>query len=306
MPFFSIVIPTYNRADLLPKTLDTVLAQTFTDYEVIIVDNHSTDNTKAVIEKYLEDPRFRFIQHDQNYERGKSRNTGMQNATGKFVTFLDSDDYMYPTNLTEAYAFSQKNPAADFFQNKYELITPEGRLLYRFSFPSLQNRLRAIAIGNFISCIGVFISPKIYNHYRFDEAKDATGIEDYEFWIRVLADFPISRIDKTTSGIVDHNTRTIRSIDKEAFSKKIEYMLFKLENDTHVRQVYGPYLSLMRSSFWVHVAIMANGALQPDDAIECLQKAARINKKIIWSYRFMRAAQMALTQKLVQRFKKRA
>ncbi|HWZ23211.1 MAG TPA: glycosyltransferase family 2 protein, partial [Cytophagaceae bacterium] len=89
-PFFSIVIPTYNREKCILNTLDTVFSQTFRDYEVIVVDNCSTDQTELVLSEFISSGKIKFIKHDKNYERAKSRNTGMKAARGNFLTFLDS------------------------------------------------------------------------------------------------------------------------------------------------------------------------------------------------------------------------
>jgi glycosyltransferase involved in cell wall biosynthesis len=93
-PFFSIVIPTYNRADLILDTLESVLSQTYKEFEVIVVDNCSTDNTKDVLLPYIQNGSISFIQHEKNYERSKSRNTGIKHAKGDYITFLDSDDFI--------------------------------------------------------------------------------------------------------------------------------------------------------------------------------------------------------------------
>src|SRR2546425_4596308 len=85
-PFFSIVIPTYNRAALIRATLESIWQQTYQHYEVIVVDNCSEDNTEEVLEPYISAGRITFIKHDQNYERARSRNTGMSAAEGDFVT----------------------------------------------------------------------------------------------------------------------------------------------------------------------------------------------------------------------------
>src|SRR5882724_11938707 len=94
-PLFSVVIPTYNRAGLISRTLNSVLCQTYQDFEVIVVDDASTDDTEQILEPLIRTQKIRYIKHDQNYERAKSRNTGMENASGHFLTFLDSDDLMY-------------------------------------------------------------------------------------------------------------------------------------------------------------------------------------------------------------------
>src|ERR1043165_1045 len=105
-PFFSVVIPTYNRADFIGDTLETVFAQTYPHYEVIVVDNCSTDGTHAAVDPYIESGRIRFFQNDQNRERAFSRNVGLEKAVGDYVTLLDSDDLMYPDNLADAAAFA--------------------------------------------------------------------------------------------------------------------------------------------------------------------------------------------------------
>lgn len=218
--FFSIIIPTYNRADLILKTLDSVLKQTFTDYEIIIVDNYSTDNTKEVLAPYIDSGKIKFIQHDKNYERAKSRNTGMENANGEFVTFLDSDDLMYPDNLKDAYSFIQTYPHYQIFHNLYELVDENSNIIHKYKPVSLTQPIKAIATGNFFSCIGVFISNDIYKKYRFDTHIELQGIEDWEFWMRITADYSPGRINKINSGIVHHKGRSIRITQLKVILKR--------------------------------------------------------------------------------------
>lgn len=103
MPTVSVVIPTYNRADVLPRAIDSVLDQTFDDFELIVVDDHSTDNTRDVVAHY-EDPRIRYERHDVNKNGAAARNTGIERARGEFVAFLDSDDRWLPEKLTRQVA----------------------------------------------------------------------------------------------------------------------------------------------------------------------------------------------------------
>jgi glycosyltransferase involved in cell wall biosynthesis len=117
--FFSIVIPTYNRADLIMKTLASVFSQTYLHYEVIVVDNCSTDNTEEVLSGYIQAGKIRYLKNDRNYERSWSRNRGMENAKGDFVTFLDSDDFMYPDNLKDAAVFVGEKKQSHIFNNFY-------------------------------------------------------------------------------------------------------------------------------------------------------------------------------------------
>jgi len=96
-PFFSVIIPVYNRAAALKDALESVLAQTCQDFEILVVDDGSTDNPKAVVEA-LADPRLRLIAQ-ANAGGGAARNTGIDNARGRFTAFLDSDDVFLPHHL---------------------------------------------------------------------------------------------------------------------------------------------------------------------------------------------------------------
>ena len=125
--FFSVVIPTYNRASFIEATLQSVLSQTYSHYEVIIVDNCSTDDTDQVLDPFVKAGRITFIKHDQNYERARSRNTGMRAARGDFVTLLDSDDFMYPNNLADAADYARANPDIKCFHNLFESVDQKGK-----------------------------------------------------------------------------------------------------------------------------------------------------------------------------------
>jgi glycosyltransferase involved in cell wall biosynthesis len=94
-PFFSVVMPTYNRAHLLPKAIKSVLQQTFTDFELIISNGGSTDNTKDVVAGF-NDPRIRYIESKERLSIGDNYQTGLDNTTGEYITFLSDDDAYVP------------------------------------------------------------------------------------------------------------------------------------------------------------------------------------------------------------------
>ena len=104
---FSIIIPTYNRAAFLPKAIGSVLAQSFSDWELIIVDDGSTDNTKDVVAQYS-DSRITYI-FQQNAERSAARNKGIAHSVGEYVLFLDSDDYYLSNFLADLNLEIRKN-----------------------------------------------------------------------------------------------------------------------------------------------------------------------------------------------------
>ena len=239
-------------------TLQSVFAQTFCDYEVIVIDNASTDNTRQLLEPLIQEEKLKYILHDKNYERAKSRNTGQRVARGKFVTFLDSDDFMYPDNLKDAHLFAGTHPTMKFFHNLYELVNDEREVVYKFSFNPLKDPVKQICEGNFLSCIGVFIHRDIYSTLFWDEEKSLTGSEDYEFWIRVIAhEKMVGRINKINSGILHHPGRTMNNLQLETTERRYEYILSKIASDEKLMVVYEPHLTRLRGFRWLFLAGLA-------------------------------------------------
>lgn len=118
-PFFSVIIPAYNLEQYIAVTIQSVLDQTFKDFEIIIVDDGSTDKTVSVIQSF-HDPRIRLISQP-NGGVSKARNTGIQIANGKYIAFLDGDDFWYPEHLMLAFEFFKYHPNILVYSNRYIL-----------------------------------------------------------------------------------------------------------------------------------------------------------------------------------------
>lgn len=126
----SIVIPAYNRADLLPFTLDSVLAQTHRDLEVIVMDNASTDATPALMAAYqARDPRIRYFRNAINVGMVPNYNLGLKHATGSCVCYLDSDDTIEPTKLEKQVRYLAVHPEVNLVYTRFYNIDFEGRRL---------------------------------------------------------------------------------------------------------------------------------------------------------------------------------
>jgi glycosyltransferase involved in cell wall biosynthesis len=293
-PFFSVVIPTYNRAGFIEATLASVFSQTYPHYEIIVVDNCSTDNTDEVLEPFIRAGRIQFIKHDQNYERARSRNTGMSVAKGDFVTLLDSDDFMYPDNLADAAEYARAHPEAKCFHNLYELVDSQRKVLRDFPLPSLDNQLKAISEGNFMSCIGDFIHREIYQRYEFDTTAELTGAEDWEFWLRVVADYKVGRIEKVNSGVLQHEGRSVNSQNLENYEIGVAHLWTKLVTDPHLAEIYRPYLKRIQSNSILYMAILANGGGLFTKARKYLWEALSKDLSLLGTERFWRVTRRAL------------
>lgn len=276
-PFFSVVIPTYNRARLIDATLQSVFSQTYPHFEVVVVDDCSTDNTDEVLQPYIRSGKVRYFKNQQNSERAYSRNVGLEAAIGDFATLLDSDDFMYPSNLADAAVYARTHPDIKCFHNLYEFIDADRDVKRHFQLPPLNNQVKAIAMGNFMACIGDFMHRDIYKHYKFDTFPQLSGSEDWDFWLRVLADHKVGRIEKINNGILQHGGRSVSNQNIVTMKIGLEYICDKLANDPHFSEVYGPYLNRIRSNSYLYLAILANGGGLFDVARHYLGQTVRLD-----------------------------
>ena len=205
-PFFSIIVPTYNRAHLIAKAIESVINQTLSSWELIIVDDGSTDNTKEIVNSY-NDSRIRYI-YQQNAERSEARNNGIKNSTGTYICFLDSDDYYLANRLKELHneIIKQGKPIAFYYTGILYLY--EGEISAR---PELSNTFAKIQ--DFIVC-AVIGTPQVCIHESILAKENFNPLfnigEDMELWLRVskIAS-PIYLENQFTVVAVEHDTRSV-------------------------------------------------------------------------------------------------
>lgn len=139
MPKVSVIIPTYNRADLLPRAVRSVLDQTFQDFELIIVDDCSTDNTREVVEEWqARDARVRSIFLEKNSGApAHPKNVAVESSTGEFVAFLDSDDEWMPEKLEKQLEVFRRDPLVGFVSCEPYIIDGEGKIVSREAIPDI-------------------------------------------------------------------------------------------------------------------------------------------------------------------------
>ncbi len=155
-PYISIIIPCYNRASFLEKTIPEILNLDYPDYEVIVVDDGSTDNTGAIFDK-IKAPNLSYFKK-RNEERAAARNYGAERAKGDYITFLDSDDQLYPQALKYAAAALKEKDYPAFFHIAYDIGT-ETEVAKSVNDIKDNDPLLFIK-GNPLSCIGVFIEKR--------------------------------------------------------------------------------------------------------------------------------------------------
>ncbi len=219
--FFSIIIPTYNRAKILTTTLHSVSSQTFSDYEIIVVDDGSTDDTKEVIHA-LNDPKIRYF-YKANEERGVARNFGASQALGDYLIFLDSDDEMKQDHLSSIEAFiRQHRDTPEFIFAGYEILNPDKSRLYEFGVNGFFDPVK-LYYGNFLGCSSVIVSRKLFSRYQFNADRAMILFEDWELWLRIIAENKLYCFPGKSITMINHGARSVLNYTPQQISYKIQH-----------------------------------------------------------------------------------
>ena len=185
-PIFSVIILTYNSEKFIKRSLESVLNQTFLNFEVIIVDNSSTDNTVKIIKDYNKDF-ITILSVKNNGILGYSRNKGVKAASGTWISFLDSDDTWSKNKLMTVKEAIDKFNNAVLISND-ENVVKNKKIIKRLRH-STKNKdffLELLLNGTFLSPSAVTIKQKAYIKVGgFSEEKQIASVEDYEFWLRL-------------------------------------------------------------------------------------------------------------------------
>ncbi|MGQ0828892.1 MAG: glycosyltransferase family 2 protein [Bacteroidota bacterium] len=191
-PFFSIVLPSYNRAHILRETIASVLNQSFTNWELLIVDDGSKDNTKEIVTG-LKDDRIRYI-YQTNQERSVARNNGIKNVLGQYICFLDSDDLYKSNHLENLYNEIKQLDFSEalFFVNHTTLIDKNQASTTTLKYDKTSDYF----IKNSIIPVRVCIHRSIFKFFQFDPR--IVIVEDAVLWTQIALKYPIYHIEKET------------------------------------------------------------------------------------------------------------
>lgn len=216
---FSIIIPTYNRAHRIVETIQSVLDQNYEDFELIIVDDGSTDNTQEIVGSF-EDERIRYFKKS-NEERAIARNYGIEKANGAYITFLDSDDRLYPHYFEEALKVIKSNNNPEWFHLAYEIKDENGEVLRR-EIKRQGDINKSLITGNHLSCIGVFVKKDIIQKLQFNTDPDIIGSEDYLLWMELACLYPLRYSNRISAYMIQHSGRSVVNFKKDQLIKRIK------------------------------------------------------------------------------------
>jgi glycosyltransferase involved in cell wall biosynthesis len=193
----SIIVPTFNRSHLLPKAITDILNQSYGDFELLIIDNFSEDNTEKAVKKFME--KDRRVKYYKNHNYGiiqVNRNFGIQKASGEFVAFCDDDDLWLPLKLEKQLVEFQKDPKLGLVGTCGKIINDYTKLESKYDtkggYISFNKLLRKNPI---IDCSAMVRKEVFENVGLLDETPETCGVDDYELWLRIAQKYKVKIVN---------------------------------------------------------------------------------------------------------------
>lgn len=217
-PFFSIIIPTYNREELIINALSSIQSQSFQSWECIVVDDGSTDNTKnSVMEFVSDDIRFKYL-YQKNQERSVARNNGILNSKGDYICFLDSDDYYLPNRLENLFRYIKKENSKFIFT---DIIFKNGLKKKQIKYDKPNENIYDYLATNVIGIPQVCIKSDVIKKILFDPSIYIG--EDLELWIRIAKNYSFSYQENNCSVVaVEHIDRSVNLLSSNSPKEQLK------------------------------------------------------------------------------------
>lgn len=229
----SVIITTYNRADLLKKSIQSILDQTFDDFEIIIINNYSTDDTLDIISVFNDD-RIKVINFKNNGIIAKSRNYGIRQSVGKYISFCDDDDLWEPSKLEVQLQVINNFP-------EYKVVCANGIYFSEkgiFGYLVKRKEDGEITLNGLLSgkndviLSSVLVDRKIFSKVGlFNENPEIFSIEDYELWVRITKKYRIYFINNCLIKYRVHELMSSHKDTRKTVLKEKKMFLNLYEND---------------------------------------------------------------------------
>lgn len=197
----SIITPVYNGQDFLRRSIKSVLAQTYQNWELLLIDDGSSDNSVQIIENYLEDDRIKLLRNELNSGIPATRNKGIENSHGEFIALLDQDDEWLPQKLEkQVNKFLEDDDSFGLIYSNVEVRTDQGIVTERKKEiepeVDIQSNLKLILTRNLITSPTVMIKRRALTEVGLFDESIRWGGDDYDLWIRIAHKYKFDYIDE--------------------------------------------------------------------------------------------------------------
>jgi glycosyltransferase involved in cell wall biosynthesis len=252
-PTVSVILPTYNRAELIGRAIKSILSQTYQDFEIIVVDDGSTDNTEEVV-KSFDDKRIKYIVYKRNKGAAIARNVGIKAAMGEYIAFQDSDDEWLPLKLEKQLKVFDVSPAeVGVVYTGFWRIKDKKKIYLPFEWVKQKdgNIHKELIKGNFVSTQTILVKKECFKKSGlFDE--NLRGLLDWELFIRISNYYNFKYIEEPL--LIAYHTLDSITADSNAITEALEIIIKK-----HFEYFAEDRKSLVNHYFVIGKSFYSNG-----------------------------------------------
>ena len=221
-PKISIVLPCYNGAEMLHRAIESVINQTFTDWELLIVNDCSTDNTAEIGALYAsKDSRIRLTNNEKNLKLPATLNVGFRKAKGDYFTWTSDDNILHPNMLEKLYTCLEANPNVGMAVSGFEIIDEKGNLVETIVPKDIQQRL---PLNNYVGAS--FLYRKEVAHTVGEYDTTLFLVEDYDYWIRIWEKFSIETVNEVLYTYSIHSN-SLTANNRERIEERLLHLRLK-------------------------------------------------------------------------------
>ncbi|MEN3322626.1 glycosyltransferase family 2 protein [Mariniflexile soesokkakense] len=262
-PFFSIVTPLYNKEKYVQETLKSVLNQTFSNFEIIIINDGSTDNSVEEVKKF-NDPRIK-LYTQTNQGLSGARNSGIKKATANYIALIDADDFWLPHHLEQLYNLINTYPSKGLYCTGYTL-QKSATIFHRAQFNGLPENFKGIvpdffkhSLQNCVAWVSAICIPKDVFNDVGDFDPEIFSEQDTDLYIRIATKYEVALDNTSVSAI--YNRTMEDGISNALFKKNIPKFVFTYKNIEKNNQDLKKYIDYNRFSLVINFKLASNNKL---------------------------------------------
>jgi glycosyltransferase involved in cell wall biosynthesis len=253
VPLVTVLLPVHNGADYILSSVESILQQTFTDFEFLIIDDGSTDSTREIVSA-IKDLRINLIVNEKNLGLIASLNKGISLAKGKYIARMDADDFALPDRLKRQTQIMESDSGMAVLATQIELINEDGDVTGKWSTDSETNseaEIRSMMMRtNCIAHPSVMMRTEVAKHYLYKE--NQKGAEDWDLWMRILADG--KRIAKIPDVLLKYRVHPASTMSVSKANETLEKRLMRVK----WKFIWGQFLKLKFNGFYWGVKFSYN------------------------------------------------